>query len=202
MRKFATLVSYLLHPILMPLLGVIIIFNSGIYETDIPWEYEKYTYMSFGLFSILLPSIVLPAFYYWKLISNIQLTERKERTTPFALTAFFLIALHIFIARIIPIKILSSYTFAIALLSIILLLVNIFTKVSMHLMSIGGITGLIIAITLQYEVFPFFWLSLIVLMAGLASTARLALKAHSVFQVWLGYLVGLATVSITILLML
>ena len=78
MTKLAKIFSYILHPAFMPLIGIYIIFHSGIYETDVPWEFEKYTYLIVALFSILLPFSILPIFVYWKIISNLELSDRKE----------------------------------------------------------------------------------------------------------------------------
>lgn len=175
----------------MPLIGMYIIFHSGIYETNIPWAYEKYTYLIVALFSILLPFSILPIFVYWKIISNLELSERRERIIPLAITSLCLILLHIFIARSIPLRIIVSFTFCSAVLSILLLLVNMLTKVSMHLMGAGAITGLIIALTFEYNINPFFWLVGIILITGIVASSRLILKAHTLPQVYIGYSVGL-----------
>lgn len=191
MTKLAKIFSYILHPAFMPLIGIYIIFHSGIYETDVPWEFEKYTYLIVALFSILLPFSILPIFVYWKIISNLELSDRKERIIPLSITSLCLVMLHIFIARIIPIRIITSFTFSVAAISILLFGINMFAKISMHLLGIGGITGLIIALTFEYNIHPFFWLAIVILIAGIAATSRLILKAHTVFQVSIGYALGL-----------
>ena len=193
MIKLAKFFSYLLHPAFMPLIGLFIIFNSGIYSTNVPWEVEKYSYLIVALFSILLPFSILPVFFYWKLISNFEIKARRERILPLTITAFCLVFLHFFISRIIPIKIITSYTFAIASLAILLLLINMFYKISMHLMGIGGITGLIIALTVIYDIPSFSIFLLVILTSGIIASSRLALSAHSSGQLTIGYAVGLFT---------
>ena len=43
--RIATILSYVLHPILMPLLGLIVILNSGIYSAELPGEFKNYLYL-------------------------------------------------------------------------------------------------------------------------------------------------------------
>jgi hypothetical protein len=191
MTKIAKFFSYLFHPAFMPIFGIFIIFRAGIYETDVPWQFEKYTYMIVALFSILLPFSILPVFLYWKIINNFEMSDRKERIIPMLVTSCCLITLHVFISRIIPVRIITSFTFSVAALSIVLLMVNMFYKISMHLLAIGGVTGLILAVSVLYDVRPFFFLALIILIAGIAASSRLALKAHSLMQVATGYGLGL-----------
>ncbi|HBH50225.1 MAG TPA: hypothetical protein DDX98_16385 [Bacteroidales bacterium] len=193
MTKIAKLVSYLFHPAFMPLLGIFIIFNSGIYASSLPWEAERYTYLIIALFSVLLPFSILPVFYYWRLIASIELKERKQRILPLSVSTLCLILMHLFISRIIPIKLITSYTFAIAALAIFLLFLNMFFKVSMHLLGVGGITGLIAALTVLYQIRPFFMLVSIILISGLLASARIQLKAHTQFEVIAGYVVGFLT---------
>jgi hypothetical protein len=202
MTQAAKFISVLFHPAFMPLVGIFIIFNTGIYSTDVPWEVEKYTYLLVALFSILLPFSVLPVFYYWKLISNFELSERRERIIPIAVASFCLIALHIFLSRIIPLQIITAFTFALASISIALLFINIFYKISMHMLGIGGITGLILAITIIYSSSPFYMLAISILIAGIAGSARLKLDAHTPTQILTGYLFGTIGMLFTLLLLL
>lgn len=193
MLKTSKVLSYIFHPAFMPILGLLIIFNIGIYETEVPWEVEKYTYLIVALFSILLPLSILPIFTYFKLIGSIELTDRKERTIPLVITTICLIFLHIFLSRAIPLRIVNSYTFSIAVLSICLLLLNIFYKISMHLMALGGIIGLILAITIEYNIYPFLLLSLAIFLTGIIGSSRMLLKAHTLFQILSGFVIGLFT---------
>jgi hypothetical protein len=191
MTQTAKFFSYLFHPVFMPLLGILIIFNSGIYAVDIPWDIEKYTYLLVGLFSLLFPISILPLLIYWKIIQTIELTERKERVLPIGITTISLIILHVFISRIIPIRVITAFTFSIAATSILLLFLNMFFKVSMHMLGIGGITGLIIALSITFGINPFFWLAEIIFLTGILASSRLFLKAHSYLEIFTGYGAGL-----------
>ena len=177
----------------MPIAGLAIIFNVGIYEVQVPSRVIFFTYIIFALFTILLPLALLPLFSYMKLIGSIELTKRSERTLPLTITATSLILLHILLARSIPIRIINSYSLAIAVLSIALLFLNIIYKVSMHTMAIGGIIGLLAAITLEYNLYPFYLFALAILVSGIIASARIHQKAHNLFQTSSGFVIGAAT---------
>lgn len=178
----------------MPIAGLFIIFNIGIYETQLPWEIQKYTYLIVGLFSILLPLSVLPVFMYFKLVDNVELSKRKERSLPLAVTATCLIILHIFLSRVVPLRIINSFTLAIAVLSIFLLFINIFYKISMHLIALGGIAGLLLATSVEYSIYPFTLLAVVFMVSGIVATSRIQLKEHNLGQSLSGFLLGSVTV--------
>lgn len=198
MVKTAKVFSYIFHPVLIPLLGLLIIFNSGIPEVNLYWQYKKYVYLSFALFSLILPATVIPVFYYTKLTSDFQVSKRNERSLPLAIVSLFLIILHVFISRMLPIDLLLTYTFILAVISLLQLFVNIFYKLSLHLTALGSLTALIIGLTLVYNVFPFFWLALAVMITGIATSSRLLLKAHTAGQLITGFSLGFVITLVTL----
>jgi membrane-associated phospholipid phosphatase len=55
---------------------------------------------------------------------------------------------------------------------------------------IGGITGMILAISFIYRIDATIILSLCIIIAGLIASSRLALKSHSVGQLAAGFILG------------
>lgn len=198
MKYLARFFSYFLHPVLMPLIGVVIIFNSGIYQSDIPFEIKKYTYLIVALFSIIIPISLLSVLAYWNLVQNIELTERKERFFPMIFSFVSVFILHIIMRKTIPIKLLNAFTLAMTVVLLLYLITNFKLKTSLHLLGLGGITGLLAVLTILFRADVFFWLSLAILFAGIAGTSRLFLKAHSLGEVIFGYLIGFSGVYCTI----
>lgn len=74
---------------------------------------------------------------------------------------------------------------------IVLFMINIFFKVSMHTAAAGGAIAMIVVLMLQSSVNMVLPLFITFIIAGIVGTARLILSAHSQGQVWLGYIVGL-----------
>jgi hypothetical protein len=190
MKHIAKLISYFFHPVLMPLAGVLIIFNSGIYQTDIPFEIKKFVYLIVALFSIVFPLALLSILMYWNMVQDIELTERRERFIPMIFSLVSIFILYIIINRTIPIKLLKAYTLSMVVVVVLYLLSNFRFKTSLHLLGLGGITGLLATISILFQADLFFLLSVAILISGIVGTARIYLQAHTLTEIISGYLTG------------
>ena len=63
MKYIAQTISYVLHPMLMPLYILFFIFNSNTLFAYIPWGVKLYCYL-------IMPVISLPLFKYFRLIRS------------------------------------------------------------------------------------------------------------------------------------
>jgi hypothetical protein len=126
-------------------------------------------------------------------IQSIHMHDAKDRIIPLiASMVFYFWGYHVFS------NIASPFILKVLLLGgfwgvIVLFMVNIFVKVSMHTMAAGGALGLIIALMIVNPVsmlLPFF---LFIIVAGIIGTARMLLGAHRPFEIWAGYVLGILT---------
>lgn len=189
-KKLANAISFLLHPIFMPLLGVFVIFNSKVYVADVPWHYQKMVYLMVIVFSVLLPLSFIPLLMFWKSLKDIKMNDRKERFIPMVFTTISFYMAHYFVARIGISDLLSIYTFSISLVSLLVLGISLFYKISIHLAGIGGIVGLIAGLSFIFEVQLVLFMIAALLLSGFVATARLYLKAHKSSEVYSGFLLG------------
>ncbi len=193
MSRVAKIISIILHPVFMPLAGMFVILNSGIFEANIPLEHKNYMYFFVGIFSVILPLSFFPLLYYWRIIKTSELTQKRERFLPLLFTTISLIILHVMLKRAVSVKLFNAYTFTLAIVSLSVLLINTFFKISLHLTALGGITGLIIVLSFLYNADLFYWLLAIVFISGIIGSARLYNGSHSVPEVILGYMLGLSS---------
>lgn len=192
--RLATITSYLFHPIIMPLTGLIIILNSGIYSVDLPREFETYLYLMTGLCSLILPLSFLPVLIYFQYVKEITLGERRERLIPLFFTTICFYAGYFFISKFSPVKVINLFLLSSTLVVMLILIISLFWKISIHSAGIGGITGLIIILSLTYSVDMTFFLSAAILISGFIFTARLVLNTHTILQLVAGYMVGVIAV--------
>lgn len=75
-------------------------------------------------------------------------------------------------------------------IQVVCALVNIWWKICIHMAGIGGMAGALLAISLVFQFNPLWWLSVIILVAGLVGTARMILRQHSLRQIVGGFMVG------------
>jgi len=196
-KKFATFISYIAHPLLIPVLGLLIISNSGTYAADIDERYRQFIYLAVFIFTLLLPAALIPLFYYFGLTGSIHFSERRERLMPLYLTLIFYLAAYFFIKQLPVSAIYQRFIFAACISMIILTALCYFWKISSHLVGWGGLTGLIIILSIRFGTDLMLILITAILFSGLIAYARLKLAAHTPAQVYVGFLVGLS-VMITV----
>lgn len=188
--KFSKILSYLLHPILMPIIVLYIGINNVDYFYLIFHNYSNTLYLIILAFTMVLPLISAILFVKLGRVESLEMRKRKERRGPlFISILIMIIGFPIFYS----IAKLSPHLSAIYISSIILLffsfLIKIRWKISLHMLGIGGATGTFIALNyifggIYYFIFLFFALS------GLLAFSRLDQKAHNESQVYVGFVLG------------
>jgi hypothetical protein len=139
----------------------------------------------FPLFSTLL----LKALGF---VSSIQLKTQKDRIIPLIASGiFFFWCYLVFKEQIQYPRMLVILVFGMFLASSAALLANIYLKVSIHAMGVGGLLGFLIWMAWFGNVMLAGPIMLAVLVAGLVMSARLALQAHRPREVIIGFLLGL-----------
>jgi hypothetical protein len=178
----------------MPFIGLVIILNSGIYSVELPGEFKNYLYLMTALCCLILPLSFLPVLIYFHHVKDITIGERRERLIPLFFTTICYYAGYYFISRFSPVKVINLFLLSSTLVVMLMLIVSLFWKISIHSAGIGGITGLIVILSLTYSIDMTFFLSTAILVSGIIFTARLALNTHTLLQLIAGYLVGAVTV--------
>lgn len=191
MKKAAYLISYLFHPLLMPTLGVFLIFHSGIYLWFVPYEAKKIILLIVIFTTLLFPISLVPLLYWQKKISKITLPKRQERLIPlFVSLLFYYMAYYILKKNNIPYFI-QDFILASFFCLLATFLIHLKWKISIHMVGLGGILGLWSTLSFLFSIpHSSVCLSYIIIVSGLAGSARLFLKAHTQAEVYAGFLTG------------
>lgn len=194
MKKFFLILSYILHPLIIPFLIVYIYLNSGTY---ISFLYDISAKRSIYLF-IFLNTIVLPVLFLlllkkFKFIADIYLRKRKERFLPyFFIFIFYSFTIYIFKKISFPFIFFKLFGGILAILFLVTI-INLKWKISIHTAAWGGAIAALFYFHLKFSVDLFFPLILFIFCAGLISTARLYLKEHSNLEIYAGIILGFLT---------
>ena len=184
----ALFLSYVLHPAMAPVVGVSFLLLLSPYYIADKLFFLVVTYVFCGTY--IFPMLMILMLKKLRIIGSIHLPTAKERKFPFLTSTlfYFLTAQSV---RNFPIpRNVSIYLFAgVALLLIMFILLR-YTKISAHMAGMGSITGLFIYISAFYKINLIYILVGIIVLAGLLGTARLVLKAHSSFEIYLGFILG------------
>jgi len=190
-NKLARFFSWLLHPMLMPTYAMLLLFSQDTFFVLILPDRLKLILT--GL--IFTNTMLLPLLMIWMMqrrgiISSLQMPERKERTLPFTVTALFYIATYLMMQNLGLPSVYSLFIIGGAVLIIVALITNLFWKISIHMMGMGGLLGGFIGLSLRMLVDVPGLILLLVTLAGLAGFARLKLNTHNSAQVYVGLIAG------------
>lgn len=126
-------------------------------------------------------------------VSSITMKEPKDRIIPLIATMIFYFWAYNVSKNITPEVPLFMRTFLLGTFwgVIMIFIINIFFKISMHTTAIGGTIGILLVMIFYSKVDILPLLVIGILIAGLIGTARLILKEHIPFELLLGYIVGM-----------
>jgi hypothetical protein len=190
MKHFLRIGAYVLHPLLMPLLGALVYFviTPRFIDSEI---------IRAKLFAITIITLVVPIVLFMLLknigwISSLDLHNVKERKIPLMLQCLLLLLIIKMVFD--PYDSPEMYFFFVGVLfsTISALLLVIFkVKVSLHQMGIAGVTMFIIALSIHFEVNMLVWIGLVALANGWVASSRLHTNSHTYPELVLGFSVGL-----------
>ncbi|HSH50319.1 MAG TPA: hypothetical protein VK982_01205 [Bacteroidales bacterium] len=200
MNKFlAKTFSFLFHPLFMPAVGILILFNSKTALDYLPFEAKKIIFFIVFISTIILPLTFIPFYYFQKIIKTIFLETKKERLIPFFLTSVLYFFAYFLLVRLGAPTTINLFILASACTVFILFLLTLKWKVSAHMMGIGGLTGTLIAISFKLQINLELFIIAAIFVSGVLGYSRLKLKNHNSFEIYTGWLTGLLVTAILIL---
>jgi hypothetical protein len=187
-------ISYLFHPVLMPLIGLFIILNSEAYIAVMDIRVARMLYMIVGLFTLLLPLALFFLFLYIGYIHSVHMNDRKQRIIPYFISFIMYYIAYYLVKKLAVSSFISAFLFAAALTLLIIVIVTYFWKISTHMTGVGGLTGLVLSLSFVYNADTMYFLVIVLLVSGLLASARLSLNAHRPGEICAGFALGLITV--------
>jgi hypothetical protein len=190
--KIANFISYLFHPLLLPTYGTLLVFEM---QTDnllvIPFQLKIFACSMVLISTCLVPLSGTMLLVKTNYIKSIMLNEAEERRIPLMLTAVFYLVNYYFLNSLSLIGSLKIFLLGTCIAVVLTLVINIFWKISTHLVGIGGIIGMLIGLSLKLYVNFYVLIIIAVILAGLIAFSRIRLLAHTPGQVYIGFLIGL-----------
>jgi hypothetical protein len=200
--KIARLISYILHPLLMPTYALLLLFNQNTYYVLILPEKLKWalTGLIFGN-TFILPTVIIWLMLQKGIISSLQLPERKERTFPFVIAAISFFATYFMLGNMGLPAVFLLFLLGGSILVVVAAIINLFWKISIHMMGIGGLAGGFAGLMFTHHLNAPLLIILLIILGGITGFARLKLNTHNEAQVYTGYVAGALIMSGTIILL-
>jgi len=199
MKFAAKLFSIIFHPLLLPSIGMIIIFNSGTYLSNLLPQAKLLIIAVIFITTFLFPVLSLPVMKWQKLISSFSLDKRQERLLPILTTLIYYYLAYYMVAESHIQGIIRAFVLSGIIALTIAFFITLKWKISLHMIGLGSIFALIISISLRLGTNLSGFLIIWTLITGLTASSRLYLQSHNLTQIVVGFFVGSATVLTTIL---
>jgi len=198
--KLTQLISIILHPIFMPLIALHL---TLIVVPSLAFTLSQNLVLIYCI--VIFCTIILPLIsIFWLIqlgrVSSLEMSNHKERSLPLVKTViwmsvgYYLLENALFYTPILKAELLGAI-----IIILVAAIISKFWKISLHLLGIGGLVGVFIALQVIHGALLYL-LILFILLSGVLAVARIKQKAHNYAQVYAGFIVGLSIELITILL--
>ncbi len=183
-------ISYIFHPLIMPLLGVIFYFSKT--PRFIPDPIIKAKVFSISILTLILPILLYFLLKTIRQVESLELKTSKERIIPLILNVLILVLI---LKRVLPYEeIPELYYFYLGILfsSVSCLFLAILKfKASIHMIGSAGFFMFAVALSIHFKININGTIALMCVIIGAIATSRLHLKAHTNPELIIGFIVGL-----------
>jgi len=192
MRALSHVLSYIFHPIMVPLYAVIYLMATN------PFRYHSlstnvggYVAIYLLMYTVVFPGVAMIFMRRLGLIKSMQLHERGERLLPLMIMTFFFFSAYLALNKSEFHPDIAKVLLAASVTIVIAYIITAFSKkISLHTIGMGALVA-VVMYSSTFAVYSVYGLLfLIVLIAGLVGTARLYLNAHTPREVYQGYFLG------------
>ncbi len=197
MKVLLTIVSYLFHPLFIPVGGTVAYFLITPKYT--PLEIQGGNLLPIFILTIIIPIVTYLILKNIGVVASIHMPTTRERRYPVAIHVILLLMI---IYKVIPNNyVMELYFYFIGLLiaSITCLLLLFFNfKTSLHLVGVSGLFMYLINLSVHFEINVVIAISIFALLIGLVASSRLYLKAHTRPELLAGLAIGILSQLLTV----
>ncbi|RNC87884.1 MAG: hypothetical protein ED556_01445 [Winogradskyella sp.] len=191
MDFFFKSISYVLHPLIMPLLGVFFYFHKT--PRFIPEPIVNAKLFSTALLTLLLPILVYYLLKTLNKVNSIYLKSTQERKLPLLINS---VIITLVVTRIFPVNEIEElfYFFVGILFSTLLCFICALLKIkaSIHMLAASGFFMFAIALSIHFKININGTIALMLILLGAIASSRLHLKAHNFVELIVGSIIGFA----------
>ena len=192
LRGVAQVLSYIVHPLFIPaVVTAVLLWVHPLNRLLISDFNKPRIFAMVVLYTAVFPGISVFLLWRLKFISNVYMHTQKERIIPYVIAMFFFFWIY-YVSRNLetfPFA-LKQFLMGVFLSSASAMFANIYTKISMHGMAVGGLVGFAFIQQFRDPYWLGSWSLLALFVAGLICTARLILNAHKPVDIYAGFFTG------------
>lgn len=190
-HRLAKIISYIFHPVFMPIYGLLLLYNMKSYFSFELILKARLLLLAFVFVTtILFPLLIVALMKKQGFIESYQMKSREERRFPYLITAIFYFVTYQMLRQMQFPEVYSFYFMGATFLLAMVVIINIWWKISIHMVGLGGVCGMVCGLAVTLSANMIFLISGIILAGGIVGYARLKLETHKPSEVYSGYLAG------------
>lgn len=193
LKALAQVFSYIFHPLFIPLYATYFLayihpgYFSGFSDLG-----KRKLMVLVAINAVAFPLITVLLLKGLGFIQSFFLRTQRDRIIPYiaSMTFFFWTQYVLREQEYVP-RMLVAFMMGVFLASAAALMANIYYKISMHAIGMGGLIGLGLVIMQQNTMLMTWPLAAAILLTGLVCTSRLIISDHTPKEIYMGLLVGM-----------
>jgi hypothetical protein len=188
----AKIISFVFHPLLVGVyMAIFLALIHPYYYHYLPPAFRVKNVLTFFNNNFVFPVLVVLLMRGLGFIKSIQLNTQKERIVPLmASIIFFFWTWNVFYHFPEIPQVMKDMAQGIFYASIAAMIANIYFKISLHAVGVGGLMGLMLVVLQDGQMYSGFPMAISVMVTGLVLTARLLITDHQPGDLMAGFLVG------------
>jgi hypothetical protein len=197
-ERWAYRISALFHPLLLNYTGFLLVLALVPHRSHYAAKALFLICILYLVNTVLLPLLFVMILRMRGYISSLRMDDRYERRLPYLATSVFYLGTYYLFNRLGLDTLQLSYVLASSAIIIFTALVNNLYKISIHAVSLGALTGLLLRMA---DLSPYdmrLLLFLFLPLAGLILSARFFSNSHSTSQLSSGLLLGFGLMYLVI----
>jgi hypothetical protein len=193
-RKLSVLVSYLLHPRLVPVYVFLLLLGSDrMYTLSLSGQLKLLLLGTVIVTTLIFPLLLIFLLLRLRLISSVYLPGKDERNFPLGILAVFYYVTYYLLRNFTLPAFFHIFLLGATLTAIGCLIINLFFRISLHTAAWGSVSGICLGILFFSGKPGLIPLISAIILSGIAGTARMKLNAHLPTEIYSGWLVGVVT---------
>ena len=191
-RVTAKIVSYVFHPLFIPVYLTYFIFTIRAYEfAGLDPRSRTLKLLLIAITCTFMPLISVLLLRALNFIDSIYLKTQKDRIVPYIISMTFYFSIWVYFKKNHVEIDLVRMALALFNASVAGFLLNIVLKVSMHAIAMGVMTTFIAILAFNETVNLSLYLSIALFVSGIVCTSRLIVSDHRPKEIYIGFIAGI-----------
>ena len=191
--------SLVLHPFFMPLYGVLALMATGAVPLLNVGSFGARFVGMTAIYTMLFPWASLVLMRVLGVVDSMSVNVPRQRIVPMVVLIICYISFVVAMHRVPLVQMVGGFMIGAAMCVAVAMLVTPRWKISLHLISAGGAVALALMLVLSGTHSALWLLCVAIAAAGCLASARLHLGSHTPAQVAVGFCVGFAMVTASLL---